>query len=111
MSDVLLLYLFTRVDVLLAVCAFVVLIAVFGIAVACIFRFDSWGDEGWPVFFRPAVIALCVAGAVLLVVPDQKSLAIMIGGKVAIDAARSPDAQEIGDLLVDRIKDVLREKE
>lgn len=112
MSDVLLLYLFTRVDVLLHFLGFVVGCSVFVIAFSCVVRYlDSFVEGEWPPFFRPAVAVFCVSVALIVVVPNQKSLAFIIGGKVLVDAARSPETQEIGGLLLDRVKDVLREKE
>lgn len=111
MNDVLLLYLFTRLNVLLAAAGVVIVVTAVGLVFACMERYVEWGSGKWPKFLRPTLAAFCVSAATVILVPDQRSLALMVGGKIALDAALSPDAQEISGLVVEQIKDVLRRKE
>jgi len=107
MTDVLLLYLFTRVDVLVTVGIIgAVVTSVIGVAI-CVIHVSDY-DEMYPHWRRLAA-ALAAFVALAVVVPDQKSLAIIVGGKVALDAARSPEAQEIGGLVLDAIRSTLKE--
>jgi len=41
--------------------------------------------------------------------PPARRLAIILGGKVAIDAIRSPQAQEVGGLVLDVVREKLKE--
>lgn len=116
MTDVLLLYLFTRLD---AICGLlltiVAAIGIGGVYIAHTARSDAFileqpVDEGFARLGRRMMLSAIAASVLLVLVPSQRDLAIIVGGKVAIDAARSPEAKEIGGLVLDAIKRQLQEK-
>ena len=42
--------------------------------------------------------------------PSSEKLAFILGGKLVLDAGRSPEAQEISSLLLNKIKESLRSR-
>lgn len=112
MSDVLLLYLFTRVNIVLGLCWLAALASAVLAIAATIERYDCFpGDGKWPGFTRAAVAGLCISIPLVVLVPGQQSLAIIVGGKIALDAARSDEAKEISGLVLDAVRRTLKEKE
>ena len=102
MTEALLLYLFTRVNVLLT--ASVVLIALGGMAmfIGAMFANIERGHgpseifaANWFKTIRNCIIACFV---VLIIVPSQRDLAIIVGGTLAVHAAKSDTARKILDL-------------
>lgn len=111
MTDVLLLYLFTRVNVLLVLAT----LAMVASAMMCFFipmyRDIEFGERPSAKAIRAPLVGMAIAVSVLLLVPSKSDLAIIIGGKVALDAARSDEAKEIGGLVLDAVKRTLRADE
>lgn len=103
MSDVLLLYLFTRVDAMLLAAIIILIVGIAG-------SFMYWSETlNSPPRWLLAVV-IC-AGLSVVFVPSQKSLAIIIGGSFVLDAARSDEAKEIGGLVLDAVRRTLKESE
>lgn len=61
-----------------------------------------------PKGFRKLVAALGVLLTIAIAVPSQKDLAIIVGGRFALEAARSPEAREVGGLVMDAVRATLR---
>ena len=100
MNDILLLYLFTRVDVIQGL---LIAIAILGGAILLIsglhFGFELKLVKWWS-FVKWKVLPIYVS--VLLVsvlVPSQKDLAIIVGGHYAIAAAKSETAEKIKNII------------
>ena len=107
MSEVFLLYLFTRLD---AISGF--------LTIGCFFSFvigftaalmHAVEFEISPRLFKWMGVACVVFGLAAVFVPTQKDMAIIVGGKFAIDAARSPEGKQVRGLVYDAIMKQLRE--
>ncbi len=115
MTDVLLLYAFTRLDAIHALfIAAMIVSGLCGSYVVFIARIDGFTlaqpvDSRMSRFARRLFAAGIAAAVCVALLPSQRDLAIIVGGKVAIDAARSPEAQEVGGLVLDAIKRQLQE--
>ncbi len=124
MNEVVLLYLFTRLDAigtflfLVSFVAFMASIALIGIALSSASQDpDDWTSPDFkrkaakqlamaPVFRRRAIIAGCVglvAALLTVATPSQKDMAIIVGGKLAIDAAKSEKGQELAGAVYDAV--------
>jgi hypothetical protein len=67
-------------------------------------------EEDLPSWAIKWVVWACVVfGLAAVVVPTQKDMAIIVGGKFALDAARSPEGKEVRGLVYDAIMKQLRE--
>lgn len=130
MNDVLLLYLFTRLDaisdtfsVLAALCFFLAIVLA-AIAASCYLQdpddFDSElfkkkarrDNAVAPYWRRKALIAAAVAfvfGLLNTFTPRSNDIAIIVGGKIALDAARSDKGQEMAGAVYDAILAKLKE--
>jgi hypothetical protein len=113
MNETLFLYLFTRLDVFLGaakgamfLCALVLFML---LRVAAI-----WGDDIEPVADKLKTgakwtVRLFFAGLlVVLILPSQRDMAIIVGGTLAIKAAQTPQAQELGGLVYEAVKKQLK---
>lgn len=118
MSEILLLYLFTRVDAMreLAVLAMVgfSLLTIAGSAGYLIAKYDRLcGSEALAGALRKPLkivaVCACIAAAASVATPSQKDLAIIVGGSYVIEAARSDKAKEVGGLVYDAIVKQLKE--
>ena len=108
MNEALLLYLFTRVDVIHGAA---VVLLILGGAALLLWQMIEHADTGkFPVIQRWKWVVLSTLIATVLFVPRQKDLAIIIGGTYALEAARSPEAKEIGGLVLDVVRAQLKEK-
>lgn len=109
MNDVLLLYLFTRLDAIQVM--FVVGAVSAGICGAGIWLYAFLDGNKEVKKFSARVIApvfaVCVTGTVF--VPSSKDAAIIVGGKIALDAARSENGQEMAGAVYDAILAKLKE--
>jgi hypothetical protein len=106
MNDVLLLYLFTRVDTFIGMASTTLGIGSLIYAFSIAFRKIEMDLPPW----RPrmcGVIATCLL-TIILFVPSQKDLAIIVGGKYALDAVRSPQAAELSGLVMDAVRATLK---
>ena len=107
MNETFLLYLFTRLDALNTVLFVFVFCLAFAAGMAVLAVFIEGAQ------FKPLAItttaALLFFTLLAVAVPTQKDVAIIVGGSMAISAAKSPQAQEIGGLVYDAIKKQLKE--
>ncbi len=108
MNETLLLYLFTRIDTFIAIATLGGIVGVAALAIWNIIRSTERGIP--PRVPLWAGVALSFALAITLFVPSQKNLAIIIGGTYALEAARSPEAKELGGLVLDVVRAQLKEK-
>lgn len=118
MNDLLLLYLFTRLDalqgLLIAAIVVVILLSVFLFMFGAengFFAYDHEGKEK-AAFYRRAkylagMVSLCASMVVLI--PSKQDAAIMVGGWYAIKAARSEQGQELAGEVLAAIRAQLRE--
>lgn len=117
MIELFLLYWFAQANKIVA------FFAVAGIITACLFVVVSliWGIERphdadaikkWDAAWTPWIQRVAVVGVISLflgvLVPDRTGLAIIVGGKIAFDVAKSPAVQEISDELRKAILSQLR---
>lgn len=106
MTDILLLYLFTRLDALIALSGFIA----FASAVTCLGAMMFYGverDRLYPHWKKHvAIFVACIA--LTTAIPSKSDMAIIVGGKIALDVGRSETAQEIGQEVVDAIRAQLR---
>ena len=108
MNEALLLYLFTRVDVIHGVAVILLIISSAGLL---LWQMVEHADTGkFPKIQRWKWMVLAVLFAITLLVPRQKDLAIIIGGTYALEAARSPEAKELGGMVLDVVRAQLKEK-
>ena len=108
MNETLLLYLFTRVDVIHGAA---IVLLILGGAALFLWQMIERADTGkFPVIQLWKWVGLSALIAIVLLVPRQKDLAVIIGGAYAIKAARPPEAKEIGGLVFDAIQNVLKER-
>lgn len=107
MSDILLLYLVTRAGAIGSlfgnVAIAILALGAFGLFVGGMWINDFVSrDEVAAAWKRWRRIAVCLAvmaatsGFLGVAIPNNKDMAIIIGGKIALDAARSETGQEIG---------------
>lgn len=109
MNETLLLYLFTRVNPVIAILVVVTFIG-YGVA---LFTLMYGTIESEPKIFKFTKISSTIATISLVLfaaIPTQKDLAIIIGGSYVIEAAKSDKAKELSGLLYDAIKDQLKGK-
>lgn len=110
--DVFLLYLFTRVDDLRGIATCFSLVGFIGGLSYVLFRAVLMvaGDEfkpgerasmeaGLRAFKWPLIAVIVGVIAVKMIVPSQKDLAIIVGGKLAVEAATSDTAKKVLDLV------------
>lgn len=107
MSDVLLLYLFTRLDALIGLGAIgAVMAVVTGFGAMMFYSVEH--DEMYP-HWRKHAAALAAFVALIVITPSKSDMAIIVGGKIALDAARSDTGQEIAGEVVAAIRAQLKE--
>lgn len=106
MSEVWILYFFTRVDELKSLLKFFALFGGMAALGVCFFTALAASDDGrgaWDAVkkLRPGRIAFLIGTAVILnaATPTQRDLAIIVGGKLAVDAAQSTTARKLLDLV------------
>lgn len=128
MSEWLLLYLFTRLDSISNVSTMVVvvcaIVALWATIYAAMKRDIASIWDGRPEHHeytsrmrasaaalrvvKPAVISGSIALAVAVVVPSKTDMAIIVGGKIALDASRTPEARKISQDVLDAIRNQLK---
>lgn len=106
MNETWILYLFTRVDELKALFRFIIILAALSalfVAFITAMNASDRGESPWQAAKRlhPGLI---VSGLFLLLilqaaVPSQRDLAIIIGGKFAVEAAQSSTAKKLLELV------------
>jgi len=96
MNETFMLYLFTRLDSLNGVLAFlgvcIVLATAVSLAVAC---FLLANDENYPRFFHKLWIACSAVLLLNIIVPTQKDVALILAGSTIMSIARTDEAQRI----------------
>ena len=102
MTEALLLYLFTRVDVLIKASVIAIIFSAMAMFILSMFANMEKGHGSAEIFastwfkrLRNCIIACFV---VLIIVPSQRDLAIIVGGTLAVHAAKSDTARKILDL-------------
>ncbi len=108
MSDVFLLYLFMRLDAI-RILAIVVFVLGLLFLVPSVLHAD---DEGWvpgklKLVKRAAAVPI-IAVIVSVGVPSKSEMAIIVGGKIALDAARTDTAREVGSEVLAAIRAQLK---
>ena len=120
MSDVWMLYLFTRLDSLQTGLGFVTFMGgvAFVLAIAFIWSYiavEIRREDRAPaykqlrIYGTLAVLAWMAVGLLYLLTPSSKDMAVIVGGKVTLDAIRSPQAQEVGGLVLDVVREKLKD--
>ncbi len=120
MSDVWMLYLFTRLDSLQTGLGFVTFMGgvAFVLAIAFIWSYiavEMRREDRAPaykqlrIYGTLAVLAWMAVGLLYLLTPSSKDMAVIVGGKVTLDAIRSPQAQEVGGLVLDVVREKLKD--
>jgi len=128
MSDLLMLYAFTRLDALRCSLALLCLIT-FILAIALALRawycacadpenVDSYyknetiraknqyeATHRWALRF---VVGTAILTLSLIIIPSKTDVAIIVGGKIALDASRTPEARAIGRDVLDAIRAQLK---
>lgn len=107
MSDVLLLYLFTRADAISSTFVFMAMAS--GLGGLLSLMFGSIDENEKLMSIGKASIAICLAAtSVYLVVPDKNDIAIIVGGKYALDVGRSDTGKAVAGEVLDAIRAQLR---
>lgn len=107
MSDVLLLYLFTRLDALIGLGVLGAVMAV-ATGLAAMMFYGIENDEMYP-HWRKHAVAMVAFVALVVITPSKSDMAIIVGGKIALDAARSDTGQEIAGEVMAAIRAQLKE--
>lgn len=107
MGDLLLLYVWTRLDSV-NLWSGLALLVVAAVGAMLGFVRITEDDEVYDRHLRRCGWALAILLAVQLSVPTKRDMAIIVGGKFAIEAARSPEAKEIGSAVRDLVMRELR---
>lgn len=107
MSELFLLYLFTRLDDVRLFLVLFVLLSAF-VVFLCFVPFQLESDlterpEYWAKVGKRWYVAGMVAAVAFVAVPSSNQLAVIVGGKFVIDAAKSDKAQELGGALYDAV--------
>lgn len=138
MTDVLLLYLFTRLDIVVRLFSLVCVVAFVAFCVATFVRLvarnemasaQAMLDESPAPFERDhrralaqhknthqlarrfstcAGVVFALSLLVAVAVPSKQDFAIIVGGKIALDVGRSETAQEVGQEVLDAIRAQLK---
>lgn len=119
MSDILLLYLVTRAgaigDLFVVISIAALVLGGFGLAARGAWISDTVPRDEEPAAWKqwrrlPAGLAVLVATSGFLgaAIPSNKDMAIIIGGKIALDAARSETGQEIGTEVLAAVRAQLK---
>ena len=107
MTDILFLYLFTRLDALISLFGFLAFIAVIS-CLGAMFFYGIERDELYP-HWRKHVAIFIACMTLVTVIPSKSDMAIIVGGKIALDAARSDTGQEIAGEVMAAIRAQLKE--
>lgn len=114
MTDILLLYLFTRLDVLTALLKVSLVIGVVaggGVLFFACMTASEQDDCSWVKKYAPrGAVALILLAVLHVATPSSKDLAIIVGGKIAVDAIRSPQAQEMSQMVLEAVRKKLNEE-
>lgn len=100
MGEILLIYLWTRLHALTILCGLSVALALICVFVGAM-NMSEYGDESdghrrWTKFRNRAAIIALLMGMLVALIPSKQDVAIIVGGKLSLDAIRSPEAREIG---------------
>jgi hypothetical protein len=108
MNETFLLYLFTRLDSLNGILAFlgvcITLATAASLAVAC---FLLANDEKYPTFFHKLWLACSAVLLLNIVVPTQKDVAIILAGSTIMSLAKTDDAKRITSKSVQVVEQYL----
>ena len=103
MSDVFLLYLFTRLDAFGAAMQMLAFVSAFAAFVLTIGSLVEPEDFPAKHMRNPVLAIFCVSAFLALATPSKTDMAIIVGGKLAIDAARTPEAKELAGELYEAV--------
>jgi len=109
MQEVLLLYLFTRLDavnVLLGVGIFA-----FGVVAWVALLAYADGYDWGLLWMKRSIVVFVVCVVAFVLTPSQKDAAIIVGGAIAIHAAKSEKGKEMGQAVYDAIMRELKPRE
>lgn len=110
MSDVLMLYLFTRLDIFVVGAAIVGMMLGVGILflAVCIDDAKTFGETAKASSMRRMQVRLLWASVIPMLVfialPSKSDMAIIVGGKIALDASRTDTAKEVGQEVLNAIR-------
>lgn len=107
MSDWMLLYAFTRLDALGALFGAASAACAAGIWAGCMFGFVGNKPAGF-VWAKVAGVGLALSALLAAAIPSRADMAIIVGGKIALDASRTDTAKEIGGEVLDAIRAQLK---
>jgi hypothetical protein len=114
MSEVLLLYVFTRLDAARVLLAVTITIAPFFVLIMSMVAsdHDTFGrkeKEAKLLRARNWIIGLFAFAAIgVVILPTKTDMAIIVGGKLTIDIARSDTAKEIGNEVLAAVRAQLK---
>jgi hypothetical protein len=108
MSDWMLLYLWTRLDAVQDLLTAVGAFGVFAITLALIPILGEGVFNEWKGRLIRALIAIFAVFLVATAIPTKSDMAIIVGGKFALDAARSETAKEVSSEVLEAIRAQLR---
>ena len=112
--DIFLLYLFTRVDAIRGACAFIGFSASIAALSIVMFRSCEMGEDladamrGWPKRLLFVVLPAFISAMVL--VPSRSDLAIIVGGKLAVDGLQSETAKKVYRIVQDMLDEELAKR-
>ena len=108
MNETFMLYLFTRLDSLNGILAFlgvcITLATAASLAVAC---FLLANDENYPRFFHKLWIACSAVLLLNIIVPTQKDVALILAGSTIMSLAKTEDAKRITSKSVQVVEQYL----
>jgi hypothetical protein len=107
--ELLLIYLWLKLDVVRGTLGVLCLLGGVGVLVLCmIASVESW-EPGFK-WARRIGWALPFAGALAVLVPSAKDVAVLVGASYAIDLARSPEGAKVASLLRGKANEILDEE-
>ena len=115
MNETFMLYLFTRLDSLNGVLAFLGLCIVLATAASLVVAFFLLSnDEKYPTFFHKLWIACSAVLLLNIITPTQKDVALILAGSTIMSIAKTDEAQRITSKsvrVVEQYLDALLTKE
>jgi hypothetical protein len=116
--DIFLLYLFTRIDELRGLLDLIAFGGTVLFGAGMFIRLMGCPDDEFKPFlwtWRLCAVAAGIGLAGKVLVPSQKDLALIVGGKLAIEAAQSPTAKKVytivDDMLDEQLAKIAKRKE
>lgn len=109
MMDTFLLYLFTRLDVLTGTAIAMAIFSAVAL-VPLIITYLTGGRDNNVIHFHRLIVKLFVVSlSITIFLPNQRDMAIIVGGKFAIEAAKSETAKQLSSEVLTAIRAKLRE--